>query len=875
MRLNDGHEVEDEIALHLDLRVAALMREGKTRPEAEAEAKRLFAQSEGTLRALRTIALARDTKMRFHERWDGVLQDTQYAARRLLREPLVTAFMLLTLSLGIGANVTAFSLVDRILLRGPEHVTAANELSRLFIRTEGPPFGNQTQAWIPYPIYAALRQNLRGASAMGAFRVNDEMIGTGATARPRRIGVADGAFFPLLGVRPLHGRFFTSADEAEGGASVAVLSDATWRADFGADPTVIGKGYRVGDVIHTVIGVAPAGFSGATLNRVDVWTLITPKAKQINNWQVIVRRKPGVTIVAIGSEAEALHRRTPTTAQKWAREAKLLAAPISHDELTGRPSIESVLAGWLGAISLIILVIACANLVNLQLARLARRQQELGIRVALGAGRGRVMRLLVLEAMLLTLLSGAGSLLVAQWTEPMVRSVLFVNPGWSPSVVNGQVLLSVTVITLLTTLVVGVVPVWQAGSSTLTAALRGGERGSSSGSRLRPVLTVVQAALSVLLLVGAGLFLRSLAQVRALDLGMAPERVLVADLKFPRAAGTFEERSALERARHRQILEAVRRVPGIERAELTIGLPFFSSFGVGMWVRGIDSIPQLPGGGPYISAVGADYFATMGTALRRGRVFTDQDREGSTPVVIVGETMAARLWPTGDALEQCVTLYQPTAPCARVVGVVADVHHTGLHEEPSLQYYVPVGQERNFGGMMIIVRPREGVALSWPALKSAIQRANPGVEAIDLKTLGSALDGELRPLRLGILTFGWGGVLALIVASLGLYSVMTYMVAWRTREIGIRMALGATEGSVARLVVGSSTGLAGLGVVIGLGLAYAGRPLIESQLFDVSGRDPVVFGGVAVVMMAVAVLAGWLPARRAMRIRPTEALRAE
>ncbi|MES2304283.1 MAG: ABC transporter permease [Gemmatimonadota bacterium] len=878
LRLGDGREVDDEIALHLELRIESLMRDGLTREEAAAEAARLFAASDASLRALHATANDRDDRMRLHERLESARQDLRYAARRLLREPAVTLFMVLTLALGIGANVTAFSLIDRILLRGPEHIVDGDGLSRIFLHTQGPPFGEQTMGWIPYPIYSALRTSMQGATAMGAYRVDDRMIGIGAAARPQRVGTADGAFFPLLGVKPLLGRFFGPADEAEGGATLAVLSEATWRNDYGADPNVVGKSYTSSDIVHTIIGVAPAGFTGASLGRVDAWTLISENgkgaSKRSNNWNIIVRRKPGVTAAVIGSEADAIHSRNPDVGPKWTRDVKLLAAPISFDD-TARPALESVLARWLGAISLIILLITCANLVNLQLARLARRQQELGIRVALGAGRSRVVRLLVLEGMLLAGAGGAGSLLVARLTEPVLRRVLFLNAGWSSTVVDGRVLLAVAAITLLTALVVGVIPALRAGGTGLTASLKSGVRVSGGRSRVRSALTVVQAALSVLLLVGAGLFLRSLAQVRALDLGIDAEHVIVAEAQFPASAGPFEERSALERSRYRELLEAVRREPGVERAALTIGLPFYGSFGVGIWVPGMDSIPQLPGGGPYITAVNSEYFATMGTRLVRGRVFGDADREGSDPVVIVGEAMARMLWPGKDALAQCLTLFEKTAPCARVVGVVADIHHSGLHEEASMQYYVPIGQERGFSGMSLVVRPRDGVALSWPALKATLMRANAGIAAIDVKKLGTALDGELRPLRLGMITFGLSGALALVVAALGLYSVMAYMVAWRTHEIGIRMALGATEGSVAWLVVRSGAILAGSGVIIGLGLAYAGRKLIQPQLFDVSGSDPLVFGGVAAVILGVALLAGWLPARRAARIRPTEALRAE
>jgi hypothetical protein len=265
----------------------------------------------------------------------------------------------------------------------------------------------------------------------------------------------------------------------------------------------------------------------------------------------------------------------------------------------------------------------------------------------------------------------------------------------------------------------------------------------------------------------------------------------------------------------------------------------------------------------------------MGTRLVDGRLFSATDREGSAPVVIVGETMARLLWPAGNALDGCLTLFERTAPCARVVGVVADLHHTGLREDPSLQFYVPLGQERGFSGTSLIIRPSEGNRLAWSTLKERIFAADPSVSAVDITRLDAALDGEMRPLRLGMLAFGGSGLLALIMATLGLYSVIAYMVAWRTREIGVRMALGATAGGVVRMIVGESARLAALGILAGLGIAYLARGLIAPQLFDVSADDPAVYLGVAGMLLAVALLAGWIPARRAARIRPTDALRAE
>jgi hypothetical protein len=276
-----------------------------------------------------------------------------------------------------------------------------------------------------------------------------------------------------------------------------------------------------------------------------------------------------------------------------------------------------------------------------------------------------------------------------------------------------------------------------------------------------------------------------------------------------------------------------------------------------------------------VTAVGEDYFPTLGTAIRQGRAFTADDREGSEAVVIVNETTAQALWPGRQALGECLYIQSRTAPCARVVGVAADIHRSGLKEEPSMQYYVPVGQERGFSGSWLIIRPRGEVTTAWPALREALQAADPEVRSIDVRQLSQRLAGEVRPFRLGMVAFGLSATLALIVAGLGLYSIMAHAVAWRRHEIGVRLALGARPRSIARLVVGRGALLATAGIGLGLATALAARPWLEPQLFNTSARDPLVLLGVAVVLEAVALAAGWLPARRAVAVSPTEALRVE
>ena len=866
-------DVADEMALHIDLRAEQLVREGLDPVAARNEARRLFAQSDAAVTALYASAEERNTQMAIRERWEGLVYDARYAARRLTREPIVTGFILTTLALGIGANVTAFTVVDRLLLRGPAHVQDPERVARLYHRVDSPPLGVQTAPWTPWTTYRAVRDAMQTAVALGAYRVDESLVGTGAAARKRPVGRATASMFPLLGVRAVRGRFF-APDETAAASQLAVLNERVWRSDYAADPSVVGQTIVVDQIPRTIIGIAPAEFSGADVRRVDVWTMIDERSAQTQNWKVVVRLEAGVSMGAASEAVNAVHARARDASPKWLRDATLFVAPIRYGD-TARDSVEAVMARWMAAVSAIILVITCANVANLLLARVARRQRELATRVALGSGRSRVIRLLLLEGLLLAIGAAVVSLVVTALTEPIVQRALFPGGAWTFSFGDARLLGAIGVATLATATLVAIVPAVQAGKLQLTSALRSGGRDGTSRSRARSALTIVQAALSVVLLIGAGLFLRSLEKVRNVDLGIEPDRVLTVEAHYPRWRGSFDEYFQADRERHRRLLAAVRTLPGVQRASISVGVPFSGSVTVGLWVPGWDSIPALPGGGPYITAVAADYFTTIGTPIVRGRAFTAGDREGTDPVVIVNEAMARALWPGTDALGQCMRIHRATADCARVVGVAADVHRSGLREEPSMQYYVPIGQERGFGGSSILVRPSGRRSESWPALRDAVLAADPAIAAVEIKFLSRGLDAEIRPLTLGMVTFGLSAALALIVAALGLYSVMAYAVAWRTHELGVRLALGASTGQITRLVVGGSVSLAAFGIGVGLVIALLARRWLEPQLFDTSAADPVVFVTVIVVLQLVALLAGWLPARRAARISPTEALRAD
>lgn len=865
-------EVDEELQVHLDLLSERLVREGLDPEAARAEASRRFMRGGELRNQLYREAERREERTQWLERWESIRQDLRYAASSLAREPLTTAFIVLTLALGLGANLIGLGLVDRVLLRGPELVPQPGRLIRFFQHTDGPPFGTQVSPWIPYPTFHNLETQLTSASAIGAYRPSQVAAGVGETQRTMRAVDVLGGYFQLLGVAPLQGRVFTPAEDAATDGRLAIISAGLWRSEFAARTDVVGRTIRIEDAPYTVVGVMPERFTGVDKSRVDLWTLANRSTNRLNNWCTVARLKPGITAAAAGTEANAIHARTAHDGPQWTWEATLSAGSLLRGQ-SGKLSLEAVMAGWLGAISAIVLLIACANVVNLLLARLTRRQRELAVRVALGAGRARVSRLLWLEGALLSILSAGGAAVVLLMAEPAIRGWIFPEEGWRLSLVEPRLLMLLLGGVALVTTLLGVLPAIRLGDMRLATALRTTRGSGRYHGTLRATLTVAQAALSVILLVGAGLFVRSQLAVNAVDLGLDARRIAAPALRINvNANGTSE--AIAERALYRRLLDAVRVLPGVERVSYSVAAPLSGSgFSTRLRIPGLDSIPSYPGGGPYLTATGPDYFATMGTAIVEGRAFTADEREGTEPVVIVSAAMAQALWPGRSAIGECMEI--GNAACARIVGVAANVHRDAFKEEAALQYYVPSGQESGISGSDLLVRASGDPARLFPALRAALLAADPAVLTVDPRLLSDALDIETRPLRLGMTAFGLSGGLAVIVALLGLYSLLSYMVAWRTHEIGVRMALGAPGRSVVGLVVRSAALLAGTGILIGSTLALIGARYIEPFLFQTSGSDPVVYAVVGGMLLGVALLAGAMPAARAVRINPTEALRAD
>ena len=884
-------DVDAEVALHLELRVEQLMRRGLARADAEREARRRFGPIEEVKPMLEETAHERDRQMSFRDWLDSVMQDTRYALRGLRREPAFTGFAIATLALGIGANAAMFGVVDRLLLRGPDHVVDPERLVR-FTMTVTRRSREETHAAMGYVVYDNLRKSGSAVFSGYAAYTSDGTftLGRGREARQITGGAASADFFPLLGVRAARGRFFLpDEDNTSNPARVVVLGEELWRSRFGADPEILGTTLHINDEPLTVVGIAPSGFTGVELSRVDAWIPMSLGSRTVTtNWPrawnaqwlyVVGRMKPGVSRDAAAAEATRIHRTAydgPPT--RPISRATVGATPIRFT-IEGIESTEVSVSKWLVGVTLVVLLIACSNVANLLLARAIRRQGEVGVRMALGAGRKRLARLFLTESLVIATLGGLAALAVAATISVLVRKALLTNVEWTSSPVSLRVLVVALTVSLVVGVLTGLAPAAHATRVSLQSAM---QRGRAQGRRWRAGSwpTVVQATLTACLLIGAGLFVRSLHRARTLPLGFESDRILVTE---PQWAGLGPNASPAEhnatKARRneatRRALERLQQQSAVERAAIAVGSPFGNGFGVDLFVPGFDSIPQLPGGGPFISAVTADYFDAVGTRLLRGRTFTATEGAGTARVTIINETMARTLWPNEDALTKCMRIEADTMPCASVVGVVEDAHRWSLKEQPAMQYYIPFGQESHFGGSVFMIRPRGEPHSFAAAAVRTVEETDALISRATAAPLREKIDPLLRPWKLGATIFSLGGVLALVVAALGLYSVMSYSVAQRTHEMGVRIALGARAGSIVGMILRQGILTAAIGIAAGIVIALLAGDRLGGLLFETSPRDVAIIAGATAVLLATAVAASVWPALRAGRVDPIRALKTD
>lgn len=824
----------------------------------------------------------------------GALGDLRQIIRTLRRQPGFSAVAVLTLALAIGANAAVFGIADRLLLRGPEHVLDPGGIVRLYARTNVPPRGVTTTDRFGYVTYTDLAHGVDELAVVAAYSTATASTGKGSEARPLKVAYVTWTFFPLLGVRPHLGRFFRRDEEGSWGArDIAVLSYGTWRRDYAADPGVVGRTVRIRDEPFVIVGVAPAGFTGADLEPVDVWLPQPVQGRRFGedwattrrgSWvRILARVSPGVTVPAASERATAVHRAAAAVQapDELRSGARLELLPLSRGPYGGEPP-ERAVARWLVLVAAIVLLIAIANVSSLQLARGTRRRREVGVRVSLGISRGRLVGLFLLESLVL---SGAGAVLglaVAHFSAEVVRAVLLPDVGWATPPLDRRVLAFSAAMAITAAALVGTIAA--------VAALRGDparslQLGTRSGGEhrggVRSALLVVQPGLAVVLLVGAGLFVRSLLGIRGIDLGFEPDRVLVANPSWSAAdrQGPEADADAAAPAPPEQAPSEARdhfaRLPWVESASLTLGLPFYTSFGVRVRPRGTDSLPPSVREDPVIMGVSRGYFATVGTRRVQGRLFGPQDVAGGEPVAVVSETMAAAFWPGQEAVGRCLTVYDDPIPCVRVVGVVRDVKQWFLTEDPAPMFYVPFEQAREISGPLLLIRPAGDAGAAVERVRAELLRLWPGLPWVNIFTIEQQIDPQVRPWRMGALLFSLFGILALLVAGSGLYSVLAFLVEQRKHELGVRAALGASSRAILGETVRRGLGPAALGLVIGGLLALPLGHWLEPLLYDTTGHDPLVFGTATLLLLAVALVGTVVPARRASRVDPAVALRAE
>jgi putative ABC transport system permease protein len=828
--------------------------------------------------------------------------DARLALRSLRKSPGFTAIVVGTIALGIGANAAIFGLIDQVLLR-PLPVA---DPGRLVVLDAPGPFSGHSSTTSPtltpvsHPMFEGLRDRTTGLAGAFAHRETDIHLAVGDQAENATADLVSGAFFQVLGVQPALGRLLSPDDDRAGAPPVVVLADRVFRARFGGDPQVIGRTVHVNSHPMTVVGVAPPGFHGVEVGAaVDVFV---PLARQpevlptgttiLGSWRtrwltVMARLAPGVSRAEAQTAANVVYAQllqedaatvVSSQTERSRREflAKRLALLPGARGTSGlREETRTPLLALMGMVALVLLI-ACANVANLLLARGSGRQKELAVRLALGAGRARLLRQMLVESLLLSAFGGALGLVLAAWTgRALIAALPFGEAARTLSAEPDlRVALFALALSVLTGLVFGLLPALQATRLPVGPALKSEARGASGAPaqfRFRRALVVAQIALSLLLLVGAGLFTRSLANLRTQDPGFRTER-LVTFRVDPSLSGYEPARrlAVLDRLR-----EALLAEPGVRAASLAdTPLLANSDNSSTVLVEGYTA-REDEDMNPNFNRVGPDFFATMGMPLLRGRDLTDADRLGATKVAVVNETFARYFFGNADPLGRRFGRARDKVADVEIVGVVKDSQSMSLRETPPRFVYVAAAQQAGLGEMTFYVRTAGDPAQLAARVPGLVRGVDPALPVTNLRTMQAQIRESLAVDRMAAALSAAFGLLATVLAALGLYGVMAYAVSLRTREIGIRMALGALRGDVVRMVLRDVGVLVAAGIALGLPAGYGLGRLIESQLFRMTARDPLAFGIATAALVLAALAAGYLPARRATRVDPLTALRAE
>jgi predicted permease len=815
--------------------------------------------------------------------FEGLLQDARHALRGVRREPGFAAIVILTFGLAVGANTAMFGITDRLLLRPPAHVQDPERVVRIGIQQRSASTGELTTSTaLAYADYADLREQVAGFTEVGAVTsTRDASLGVGPDAELIRATPASASFFRALGVQPALGRFFLDEETAApAGEAVAVLGDRLWREHYGSDPAVLGQTLEVDQTVYTIVGVAPPGFNGGNLMSTDVWLPFTVfGAPSFEGWHLrggdmvaswlfpVARLAAGVAPEAAAAEATVLlaglyPQQFEADPDRAVVLGHLIAARSegfsgAAQRLAARVSL------WLMAVAGVVLLIACANVANLLMGRALRRRRELGVRLALGIGRRRLAGHVFAEALLLAGLGALLGLVLAHWGGPLIRDALLPGFEWQDSPLDPRLLLFTLTALLVAVVVATAAPLVLVVRTDTAALLKTGSRSvTGRGSRLRSGLVVAQGALCVLLLVGAGLFVHSLRNAHAVELGVAGPHLVYANLPGT-PASHYEE-----------ALERVRALPGVADAALAAAtLPFRGGMSIiGVRAPGVDSIGPPASQGVFRTHVGPGYFSAAGTPILRGRPITAADVDGGEPVAVVSQAMAQGIWGREDPIGRCFILESDL--CVTVVGIAGDTRRA-VGGDPVILSYRPLAQTTGDFNLTLLVRTTGDPSRVLPLLRGELQALDAGMRAVQLTPLRDLYGTQLRPWRLGATLFTAFGILALVLAALGLYAVIAYDVAQRRREMGVRLALGASAGNVTRLVLAGAGRVSGTGIVLGLAAALLLAPRLEPLLFGVDPRQVGVYAAVGGVLLLVGFVAALVPAARAVRVDPMEVIRTE
>jgi predicted permease len=879
-------EIIEELSQHLEDRYALLRAGGASEDDARRATLEELERDDSLARQLRQIERAVEQEpVVLGAEWKSIMgdlwQDIRYAVRMLGKNPGFAAVAVLTLALGIGANTVVFSVVNAVLLR-PLPYAQSDHLVKVWGNFAGIGLPNNLN-WISAPEFKDLESQNKSFSHVAALSTTGFNLNLGG--RPQRVegSVVSPSLFPLLGVQAASGRTFLPEESQPGRDRVVVLSYGLWKRGFGGEPGIVGRKLELSGLSYEVVGVMPPGFQYP--DGAEMWVplafqpdALTPNNRSNHGLEVLARIKPGLTLEQARADMTALTKAVEEQNRDYPYARVQFAFVLTPllDEMVA--DVKKALWILTGAITLVLLI-ACANVASLLLVRASSREREIAIRMALGADRRRLVRQLLTESVLLALLGGAAGLGLARWgLGILVGLSATVFPRVGGAAIDGTVLAFTMLVSLGTGIVFGMAPALRCSRGVRHESLKDSARSSTtrlSSQRLRQCLVVAEFALSLVLLDGAGLLVKSFLRLQEVDPGFRPDHVLTMRVSLPT---TKYARPEQVRAFYRDALDRVSALPGVQAAGAINGLPLSTSGSSGTTTMDTQAVaPDQASPEADWRVATPSYFKALGISLVRGRDFDERDTDVSPPVVVVDETLANTYWPNEDPIGKRLHRGGRAAPDPRwatVVGVVRHVRCRTLEALSRVQVYWPAAQ-RPAWSMSLAVRTSSDPGALAGAVQKEILAVDPDQPIYRVRTMEEWLESSLARRRLSMLLLSIFAGAALLLSAVGIYGVISYWVSQRTREMGIRMALGAARADLLRLVLHQSVVLAGAGVVLGFAGSLAVNRLLSSLLFNVKPNDPLIFLTVAVGLAAVALLASFLPAHRATRVHPIVALRYE